>query len=168
MTYFTSTGKPLPASLTQQAAASELILSAPGVSGNGLFLWCNCRNRLCDDGPDCACTGLVDAQMGGTVRIQQQLVTMRDPRKFDFNSLATFTTRWLEYLVQYNSDGTFTPVPAGKLGDQRDATEYVLHVREGVTWNNGDPFTAEDVRGQYRALSATAPSKATPWLASCR
>ena len=27
------------------------------------------------------------AQMGGTVRIQQEIVTMRDPRKFDFNSL---------------------------------------------------------------------------------
>lgn len=84
-------------------------------------------------------------RMGGTVRMQNQLRALKDPRSFDFNAMANFTRGWLEYLVQYEPDGTFTPILLEGWEISDDATRYTLNVRKGVTWNTGEAFTAEDV-----------------------
>jgi peptide/nickel transport system substrate-binding protein len=91
-----------------------------------------------------------EPQAGGTLRIQSDVRALKDPRTYDWPQMSNFSRGWLEYLVEYQRDGSIAPMLLESWEVNDDATRYTLRLRSGVTWNDGDPFTAADVAYNIR------------------
>ena len=87
-----------------------------------------------------------------------------DPARIDQVEEFQISSNVLSGLTHINRDFVAQPDLAADWEVSDDGTEYTFHLREGVTFHNGDPFTADDVVFTFQRSKDPAQSIQTQVL----
>lgn len=71
----------------------------------------------------------------------------------------------LESIVRYNTDGSYYPNVIKSFEHSDDYTSWTFHLREGMKWSDGEPFTADDITFWYYMCHLTNYDSKKSWAA---
>lgn len=81
----------------------------------------------------------------GVLRVAMQPIVQTDPAFISSDSEVLVANHVYDYLVDIDAQSNPVPRLATDWEISDDGLTYVFTLAEGVTWHNGDPFSAEDV-----------------------
>ncbi len=82
---------------------------------------------------------------GGTMTIATRVQRVDHPARFSWIEAANQWRQVCEYLTRTNWDNITEPWLLERWEANEDVTEWTLYVRQGIQFNDGSPFTADDV-----------------------
>ncbi|MCL4859233.1 MAG: ABC transporter substrate-binding protein [Caldilineaceae bacterium] len=82
---------------------------------------------------------------GGAFRTGMLLQLIDHPSRMSWTESANVVRQVGEYLTETGPDNITRPYLVERWEANDDVTEWTLYLQQGVTFNNGDPFTADDV-----------------------
>lgn len=106
--------------------------------------------------------GIEPGQVGGTITLPlgDSPPTFLYYAQID-NNTQTLTQQVFDSLVEFNLETyALEPALAESWDVSDDGTVYTFHLREGVTWHDGVPFTAEDVVFTYEQIITNPEARA--------
>jgi peptide/nickel transport system substrate-binding protein len=107
---------------------------------------------------------------GGTLRMGMQAdPTAFDPQKTSATAIWRVVEHVYDTITRIKPDLTVEPSLAESWDISEDGTVYTFHLRQGVTFHDGTPFTADDVAFTYaRLLAPETASTSTASLLSIK
>lgn len=91
---------------------------------------------------DAAAAGI---KRGGTLRIGMLLQQIDHPARFSWVEAANVARQVGEYLTETGSDNITRPYLLDRWEANDDVTEWTLHLKKGIKFNNGDELMADDI-----------------------
>lgn len=85
------------------------------------------------------------ARRGGTLRIGQMVGRMFDPATYSWNEMSNQTRPICECLTMLGPDNIVRPWLLESWQPSADLTRWMLRLRPGITWHNGETLVAEHV-----------------------
>ncbi|MDJ0783207.1 MAG: ABC transporter substrate-binding protein [Desulfosarcinaceae bacterium] len=84
-------------------------------------------------------------QRGGVLKVACQIQKITHPAQFSWIMPSNILRQVAEYLTWFGADNITKPMLLSSWNASEDLKTWTLNLRQGVTWNNGDRFVADDV-----------------------